>query len=39
MLIHQELQLPTMQTQKVHIAYSTSWHNSIFDYKLRTTEA
>jgi len=22
--------------QKLHIAYFTSWHNSIFGYKLRT---
>jgi len=21
---------------KLHIAYSTSWHNSVFGYKLRT---
>jgi len=26
--------------QKLHIAYFTSWHNSIFDYELsRTLEA
>jgi len=24
--------------QKLHIAYSTSWNNSIFGYKLRTIE-
>jgi len=25
--------------QKLHIAYLTTWHNSIFGYKLRTIEA
>jgi len=25
--------------QKLHIAYLTSWNNSIFRYKLRTIEA
>jgi len=25
--------------QKLHVAYLTSWHNSIFGYKLRTIEA
>jgi len=24
--------------QKLHIAYLTSWHNSIFGYKLRTDQ-
>jgi len=24
------------QNQKFHTAYSTSWHNSFFGYKLRT---
>jgi len=28
-----------LQQQKLHIPYLTSWHNSIFGYKLRTIEA
>jgi len=36
MIIHVQLQLPVAQAQKLHIAYLTSWHNSIFGYKLRT---
>jgi len=38
MLIHVQLQLPAAQAQ-LYIAYLTSWHNSIFSYKLRTIEA
>jgi len=38
MLIHvQLLQLPAARAQqKLHTAYLTCWHTSIFAYKLRT---
>jgi len=41
MLIHAQLQLLAAreQTKKLYMAYLTSWHNSIFGYKLRTIEA
>jgi len=39
-VIHVQLLAPSCErTNKNFIAYLTSWHNSIFDYKLRTIEA
>jgi len=35
--IHVQLQLQVREhKQELHIVYLTSWHNSIFSYKLRT---
>jgi len=40
MLIPVQLQhLATQAQTKLHIAYLIHWHSSIFDNKLRTTEA
>jgi len=39
MLIHIQLQLPAARAQAktlYTVTYLTSWHNSIFGYKLRT---
>jgi len=39
MLIHVQLLAPRcIRTNNNFIAYLTSWHNSIFGYKLRTIE-
>jgi len=37
MLIHALLRLPAVRGQKLH-RFLTNWHNSIFDWKLKTIE-